>query len=119
MVFAGLYPTDTDDYEDLRDALERLRLNDASLQYEAETSVALGVGFRRGFLGLLHMEIVQERLEREFAVDLITTVPNVEYYLKLTDDSELHVESPTALPDPGRIVEISEPIVLARIVCPA
>jgi GTP-binding protein LepA len=119
MVFAGLYPTDTDDYEDLRDALERLRLNDASLQYEAETSVALGFGFRCGFLGLLHMEIIQERLEREFDVDLIATVPNVEYQVEMTDGSSLHVESPTMLPDPGRIQSISEPIVLARILCPA
>ncbi len=93
MVFAGLYPTETDNYEGLRDALERLRLNDASLQYQPETSVALGFGFRCGFLGLLHMEIVQERLEREFDVDLITTVPNVEYHVKLTDGSELHVEA--------------------------
>jgi GTP-binding protein LepA len=119
MVFAGLYPTDTDDYEDLRDALERLRLNDASLQYEPETSIALGFGFRCGFLGLLHMEIVQERLEREFGVDLITTVPNVEYHVELTDGSSLVLESPTALPDPGRIQSVSEPIVRARIVCPA
>ena len=119
MVFAGLYPTDTDDYEDLRDALERLRLNDASLQYEPETSVALGFGFRCGFLGLLHMEIVQERLEREFGVDLITTVPNVKYQVELTDGTSLAVESPTALPDPGRIASVSEPIVRARILCPA
>ena len=119
MVFAGLYPTDADDYEDLRDALERLRLNDASLQYEPETSVALGFGFRCGFLGLLHMEIVQERLDREFGVELITTVPNVEYYVTLTDSSELRVESPTALPDPGRIESIAEPIVRARILCPS
>jgi GTP-binding protein LepA len=119
MVFAGLYPTDTDDYEDLRDALERLRLNDASLQYEPETSVALGFGFRCGFLGLLHMEIVQERLEREFGVDLITTVPNVKYQVELTDGTSLAVESPTALPDPGRMASVSEPIVRARIVCPA
>ena len=119
MVFAGLYPTDADDYEDLRDALERLKLNDASLQYVAETSIALGFGFRCGFLGLLHMEIVQERLDREFGVELITTVPNVEYYVRLTDSSELHVESPTALPDPGRIESIAEPIVLARILCPS
>ena len=119
MVFAGLYPTDADDYEDLRDALERLRVNDASLQYGPETSIALGFGFRCGFLGLLHMEIVQERLEREFGVELITTVPNVEYYVSLTDGSELHVESPTTLPDPGRIESIAEPIVLARILCPS
>ncbi len=119
MVFAGLYPTDADDYEDLRDALERLKLNDASLQYVPETSVALGFGFRCGFLGLLHMEIVQERLDREFGVDLITTVPNVEYYVTLTDGSELHVESPTALPDAGSIESIAEPIVLARILCPS
>ena len=119
MVFAGLYPTDADDYEDLRDALERLRLNDASLQYEPETSAALGFGFRCGFLGLLHMEIIQERLEREFGVDLITTVPNVEYHVELTDGSELTVESPTALPGAGRIESISEPIVRARILCPA
>ena len=119
MVFAGLYPTDTDDYEDLRDALERLRLNDASLQYEPETSVALGFGFRCGFLGLLHMEIAQERLEREFGVDLITTVPNVEYHVSLTDGSQLVLESPTAMPEQGRIESIAEPIVRARILCPA
>jgi GTP-binding protein LepA len=119
MVFAGMYPTSTDDYEDLRDALERLRLNDASLHYEPETSVALGFGFRCGFLGLLHMEIIQERLEREFGVDLITTVPNVEYHVALTDGSELRIESPTKLPDPGKIASISEPIVRARILCPS
>ena len=119
MVFAGLYPTDTDDYEDLRDALERLQMNDASLQYEPETSTALGFGFRCGFLGLLHMEIIQERLEREFSVDMITTVPNVEYHVLLTDGTELNVESPTALPDPGSVTTIAEPIVLARILCPS
>lgn len=119
MVFAGLYPTNSDDYEDLRDALERLRLNDAALGYEPETSVALGFGFRCGFLGLLHMEIIQERLEREFDVDLITTVPNVEYHVELTDGTEMHLESPTALPEPGRISKISEPIVRARILCPS
>ena len=119
MVFAGLYPTDTDDYEDLRDALEKLQMNDASLQYEPETSTALGFGFRCGFLGLLHMEIIQERLEREFSVDMITTVPNVEYHVLLTDGTELHVESPTALPDPGSVTTIAEPIVLARILCPS
>jgi GTP-binding protein LepA len=119
MVFAGLYPTSADDYEDLRDALEKLSLNDAALGYEPETSVALGFGFRCGFLGLLHMEIIQERLEREFGVDLITTVPNVEYHVDLTDGTSVAVESPTALPDQGRISTISEPIVRARILCPA
>ena len=119
MVFAGLYPTNPDAYEDLRDALAKLKLNDASLRFEPETSVALGFGFRCGFLGLLHMEIVQERLDREFGVELITTVPNVEYRIELTDGTPLRVESPAALPDPGRIQVISEPIVRARIMCPA
>ncbi|MDZ7779258.1 MAG: translation elongation factor 4 [Gemmatimonadota bacterium] len=119
MVFAGLYPTDGEDYELLRDALERLKLNDASLQYEPENSVALGFGFRCGFLGLLHMEIVQERLDREFGVELITTVPNVEYHVELTDGTELDIESPTALPDPGKVERIAEPIVRARILCPS
>ena len=119
MVFAGLYPTDADDYESLRDALSRLKLNDASLHYVAETSAALGFGFRCGFLGLLHMEIIQERLEREFGVDLITTVPNVEYDVALSDGTRLALENPTALPDRGRIDSISEPIVKARVVCPA
>ncbi len=119
MVFAGLYPTYSDNYEDLREALERLKLNDASLHYEPETSVALGFGFRCGFLGLLHMEIVQERLEREFGVELINTVPNVEYHVKLTDDSEQIIESPTALPERGKIESIAEPIVRVRIVSPA
>lgn len=119
MVFAGLYPTDAGDYEDLRDALDRLVLNDASLHFEPETSAALGFGFRCGFLGLLHMEIVQERLGREFSVELITTVPNVEYHVRLSDGAEFTVENPASLPDPGRIEEISEPVVRARIVCPA
>ncbi len=119
MVFAGLYATDADDYEELRDALEKLKLNDASLQYEPETSAALGFGFRCGFLGLLHMEIVQERLDREFGVELITTVPNVEYHVHLTDGEELEIESPTMLPPPGNIESIAEPIVRARILCPA
>jgi len=118
MVFAGLYPTDSDAFEDLREALDRLRLNDAALRYEPETSAALGFGFRCGFLGLLHMEIVQERLDREFGVDLITTVPNVEYRVLLTDGSRLSVETPTNLPDRGRIDTISEPVVRARIMCP-
>ncbi len=119
MVFAGLYPTDGDDYEDLRDSLDRLKLNDASLNYVAETSVALGFGFRCGFLGLLHMEIVQERLDREFGVELITTVPNVEYHVTMTDGTELVLENPTMLPERVRIVTISEPIVKAHILCPA
>jgi GTP-binding protein LepA len=119
MVFAGLYPTDSDDFEDLREALDRLRLNDAALHYEPESSAALGFGFRCGFLGLLHMEIVQERLDREFGVDLITTVPNVQYRVELTDGESLRVETPTNLPDRGRIESISEPVVRARIMCPA
>lgn len=119
MVFAGLYPTDSDAFEDLREALDRLKLNDAALQYEPETSAALGFGFRCGFLGLLHMEIVQERLDREFGVDLITTVPNVEYRVLLTDGTKLSVETPTNLPDRGRIESISEPMVRARIMCPS
>ena len=118
MVFSGLYPTDSDQYEELRDALERLKLNDASLFYEPETSTALGFGFRCGFLGLLHMEIVQERLEREFGLDLITTVPNVEYHVKLTDGSEVRVENPSAMPERGRIQQVEEPYVRARIMCP-
>lgn len=118
MVFSGLYPTDSAQYEDLRDALERLKLNDASLQYEPESSTALGFGFRCGFLGLLHLEIIQERLEREFGLDLITTVPNVEYHVVLTDGHELAVENPTALPDRSKIARIEEPYVRARIMCP-
>jgi GTP-binding protein LepA len=119
MVFAGLYPTDTDQFAELRDALEKLRLNDASLQYEPETSVALGFGFRCGFLGLLHMEVVQERLEREFNLDLITTLPNVKYRLRLTNGEDFRLENPSAMPDRGRIDEISEPYVRVRILCPA
>ncbi len=119
MVFSGLYPTDADDYEELRDALERLKLNDASLHYEPETSTALGFGFRCGFLGLLHMEIVQERLEREFDLDLITTVPNVEYHVVKTDDTTELIENPTAMPDRGSIQRVEEPYVKARIMCPA
>ncbi|HET7025396.1 MAG TPA: translation elongation factor 4 [Gemmatimonadales bacterium] len=119
MVFAGLYPTDANQYEALRDALERLKLNDASLQYEPETSTALGFGFRAGFLGLLHMEIVGERLQREFDLDLITTVPTVEYHVHRTNGEEVIVENPSTLPDPGGIDRIEEPYVKGRIMVPA
>ncbi len=119
MVFAGLYPTDSDRYESLRDALAKLKLNDASLSYEPETSTALGFGFRCGFLGLLHMDIVRERLEREFDLELITTVPTVEYRVYLTNGEMLLVENPTHLPDPARIERIEEPYVKARIMAPA
>jgi GTP-binding protein LepA len=119
MVFAGIYPTDTEQYEELRDALAKLQLNDASLSYEPETSTALGFGFRCGFLGLLHMEIIQERLEREFDLDLITTVPNVKYHVVMTDGDALWVESPSALPDPTKIDRIEEPYVASRIMVPA
>ena len=119
MVFAGLYPTDSEQYEPLRDALEKLRLNDASLHYEPESSTALGFGFRCGFLGLLHMEIVQERLEREFDLNLITTVPTVEYHVYATDGQMLVVENPSLLPDPASIDRIEEPFVKARIMAPS
>jgi len=119
MVFAGVYPTDSDQYESLRDALEKLRLNDASLNYEPESSTALGFGFRCGFLGLLHLEIVQERLQREFDLDLITTVPTVEYHVYRTDDSLMILSNPTNLPDAASIGRIEEPYVKARIMAPA
>jgi GTP-binding protein LepA len=119
MVFSGLYPTDTTQYEGLRDALEKLQLNDASLNYEPETSTALGFGFRCGFLGLLHMEIVQERLEREFDLDLVTTVPSVEYHVYRTDGTMELLESPAKLPDAGLISRIEEPFVKARIMSPS
>ncbi|HEX8694978.1 MAG TPA: translation elongation factor 4 [Longimicrobium sp.] len=119
MVFAGIYPTDTEQYEELRDALAKLQLNDASLSYEPETSTALGFGFRCGFLGLLHLEIIRERLEREFDLDLITTVPNVKYRVVMTDGSERWIESPSGLPDPTKIDRIEEPYVRARIMTPA
>ena len=119
MVFAGLYPSDTDGYEELRDALHRLRLNDASLHFEPETSKALGFGFRCGFLGLLHMEVVQERLDREFGVKLITTVPNVKYEVAMSDGSRLWVENPSELPDRALVDSVAEPVVRAHIVVPA
>jgi len=118
-VFAGVYPTDTTQYEVLRDALEKLQLNDASLQYEPETSTALGFGFRCGFLGLLHMEIVQERLEREFDLDLVTTVPSVEYRVHKTDGSLVLIENPSLMPPAVVIDRIEEPYVKARIMVPA
>ena len=119
MVFAGLYPTEPNQFEELRDALAKLQLNDASLHYEPESSVALGFGFRCGFLGLLHMEIVRERLEREFNLDLISTVPNVEYHVHKTDGTVELVENPSLMPHGSEIDHIEEPYVKARIVAPA
>jgi GTP-binding protein LepA len=118
MVFCGLFPIDTDRYEDLRDALEKLSLNDAALSWEPETSEALGFGFRCGFLGLLHMEIVRERLEREYDLDLLATTPNVRYEVNLTNGEHVEVHSPTDLPDPGTIESIEEPYIRATIICP-
>jgi GTP-binding protein LepA len=118
MVFAGLYPIDGSDYPDLRDALDKLKLNDAALSYEPETSGALGFGFRCGFLGLLHLEIVRERLEREFGLDLISTAPNVVYQVLLDDGAELVVTNPSEFPS-GKIAEIREPVVKATIIAPA
>jgi len=117
-VFAGLYPIEPNEYEGLRDSLEKLKLNDASLHYEPEVSQALGFGFRCGFLGLLHMEIIQERLEREFDQDLITTAPTVVYQVLLRDGSEIFVENPSKLPEPSKIDEIREPIITTTIFVP-
>lgn len=117
-VFAGLYPVEANQYDALREALEKLKLNDASLQYEPEVSQALGFGFRCGFLGLLHMEIVQERLEREYDMDLITTAPTVVYEVLMRDGSVLSVENPSKLPDPSKIEEIREPIITTKIFVP-
>jgi GTP-binding protein LepA len=117
MVFSGLYPVESNRYEELRDALDKLRLNDSSFFYEPESSAALGFGFRCGFLGLLHMEIVQERLEREFDLELITTAPNVRYQVTTTAGEVLEVDSPSRLPDPVKIEKIEEPMIRAMIMC--
>lgn len=118
MVYCGLYPIDSSRYNDLRDALEKLELNDSALQYEAETSQALGFGFRAGFLGLLHMEIIQERIEREFNIDLITTAPSVIYHVKMTDGSEIVVDNPADMPDQTNVSSVEEPYVKATVMVP-
>ena len=117
-VFAGLYPVNSADYEELRDALDKLSLNDASLRYEPETSTALGFGFRCGFLGMLHLEIIQERLEREYGIDLITTAPTVLYEVVLTDGSRVTIDNPAQLPDSGRVEVVREPIIEVTILLP-
>ena len=119
MVFAGLYPIDTEDYEDLRTSVEKLQLNDASLTFTPESSAALGFGFRCGFLGLLHMEIVQERLDREYDMDVITTVPNVPYIVFTTKGEEIEVHNPSGLPEPGLIEHVEEPFISAQIITKA
>ena len=118
MVYCGIFPADGSRYQDLRDALEKLQLNDAALNFEAETSVALGFGFRSGFLGLLHLEIIQERLEREYNLDLVTTAPSVIYKVYLTDGTHFDLSNPSDLPDPSTIVKMEEPIVKAEIILP-
>jgi GTP-binding protein LepA len=118
MVYCGLYPIDTARFNDLREALEKLQLNDSALQFEPETSQALGFGFRCGFLGLLHMEIIQERIEREFKIDLITTAPSVIYHVHMTDGSEIKVDNPSNLPDPQKIDRVEEPYVKATMMAP-
>src|SRR5438128_1452554 len=118
MVFCGLFPIDTDAYPDLRDALERLTLNDAALSWEPETSDALGFGFRCGFLGLLHMDIVRERLEREYDLELMATMPSVGFEITLTNGDEIEVHNPSDMPDPGTIAEIREPYIRASILTP-
>ncbi|PKG24505.1 translation elongation factor 4 [Niallia nealsonii] len=118
MVYCGLYPIDSAKFNDLRDALEKLELNDSALQFEPETSQALGFGFRCGFLGLLHMEIIQERIEREFKIDLITTAPSVIYHVIMTDGTEINVDNPSAMPDPQKIERIEEPYVKATMMAP-
>jgi len=118
MVFAGIYPVEAEDFEDLRDALEKLALNDSALSWQPETSQALGFGYRVGFLGLLHMEVVRERLDREFNMNVISTVPNVEYHVHLSDGSQITIENPSKLPDPGRTESIEEPFVKSQIIVP-
>lgn len=118
MVYCGLYPIDTAKFNDLREALEKLQLNDSALQFEPETSQALGFGFRCGFLGLLHMEIIQERIEREFKIDLITTAPSVIYHVHLTDGTQLNVDNPSNMPDPQKIDRVEEPYVKATMMAP-
>lgn len=119
MVFSGIFPTQTEDFEDLRSALEKLQLNDASLTYQPETSKALGFGFRAGFLGMLHMEIIQERLDREFNIDIITTVPNVRYELDTEDGRRIKVDNPSEMPDAGKVDTVWEPYIRASILTPA
>jgi len=119
MVFAGLYPSSSEDFEELRVAIEKLKLNDSAIFYEPETSNALGFGFRVGFLGLLHMEIVQERLQREYELSIINTVPNVEYRVNMTDGNRILIENPSLLPEPGKIVSVEEPYVDATIITPS
>jgi GTP-binding protein LepA len=116
MVFAGIYPVDTDEYEELRASMEKLQLNDASLVFEPESSAALGFGFRCGFLGMLHMEIVQERLEREFDMTVITTVPNVSYHAYLKNDTMKVVNNPSDLPDPNHLERVEEPYIKAQVI---
>ncbi|MDH5464656.1 MAG: translation elongation factor 4 [Thiovulaceae bacterium] len=118
-VFAGLYPIDTDKFEDLRDALDKLKLNDSSLSYEPETSVALGFGFRVGFLGMLHMEVIKERLEREYNLDLIATAPSVVYHVHMNDGKMMEVQNPSELPEPNYIDHIEEPYVRATVITPS
>ncbi len=119
MVFAGIYPVDTDEFEELREAMHKLQLNDASIVFEPESSAALGFGFRCGFLGMLHMEIIQERLEREFDMTVITTVPNVSYIAKTTRDEEIAVNNPSDLPDPSKLEYVQEPFIKANIITKA
>src|SRR5437667_5523932 len=118
MVFSGLYPIESEQYESLKEALAKLTLNDASLTYEPETSVALGFGFRCGFLGLLHLEIVQERLRREYGIDLIATTPSVEYHVLLTNGEVVTVDNPSQMPNPANLETIEEPYGLAHLLTP-